>query len=82
MTTAMFSPPIYFLQNTALDLEAIAKRADVKHLMPTHLTSPLKAARQKPLKLPGGKLTKEDDKSAAKSGASEGRLSWAASLRA
>ena len=42
---------------------------------PAHLASPFKNVRQKPLKLPSGALTKEDDKSTAKSGASGGRSS-------
>jgi ribonuclease Z len=61
-------PPIFFRQSTAFDLGAMAKRADVKHLMLTHLIPPIGAARQGPWTIPGGALKDTDFKKAAQDG--------------
>jgi ribonuclease Z len=59
-----FPPAIYYRQSTATDLGAMAKRANVKHLMLTHLIPPLSAKRQGPYPIPGGGLTEVDYKDA------------------
>lgn len=59
-----FPPPIFFRQSTATDLGALAKRANVKHLMLTHLIPPLNAKRQGPYPIPGGGLSEMDYKDA------------------
>jgi len=59
-----FPPPIYFRQSTATDLGALAKRAEVKHLMLTHLIPPLGAKMQGPYPIPGGGLSEMDYKDA------------------
>ena len=53
-------PLLYYRQSTASDLGAMAKRADAKYLMLTHLLPPIGAERQGPWKIPGGALTEED----------------------
>ncbi|MEP1931685.1 MAG: MBL fold metallo-hydrolase [Roseibium sp.] len=60
-----FPPPVYFRQSTASDLGALSQRADVKHLMLTHLIPPLGTKNQGPYKVPGGALTKADYADAA-----------------
>ncbi|HKE40119.1 MAG TPA: hypothetical protein VKG21_09800 [Casimicrobiaceae bacterium] len=50
----------YYRQSTATDLGAMAKRADAKYLMLTHLIPAIGADKQGPWKIPGGPLTKAD----------------------
>ncbi len=67
-----FPPPIYFRQSTATDLGAMAKRANAKVLMLTHLIPPLGAKMQGPYKVPGGALTVEAYTEAVIDGGFEG----------
>ena len=67
-----FPPPIYFRQSTASDLGAMAKRTGAGHLMLTHLIPPMGAPKQGPYPIPGGALTEDDYKNAAKDGGFEG----------
>lgn len=67
-----FPPPVYFRQSTASDLGAMAKRTGAKHLMLTHLIPPMGAPKQGPYPIPGGALTEDDYKQAAKNGGFDG----------
>ena len=55
-----FPPPIFHRQSTAGDLGALAERANVDHLMLTHLIPPIGAKSVGPYKVPGGALTEQD----------------------
>lgn len=69
-----FPPPIYFRQSTATDLGALSNRADVGHLMLTHLIPPLGAPRQGPFPIEGGGLTEADYVGAVRAGGFEGEV--------
>lgn len=69
-----FPPPIYYRQSTATDLGAMAMRTGTKHLMLTHLIPPMGAAKQGPYPIPGGGLTEDDYKEAAKAGGYTGNV--------
>ena len=64
-----FPVPIFFRQSTAADLGALAKRAQVSHLMLTHLIPAIGAMSVGPYKVPGGPLSEADyEKSVSTSG--------------
>jgi ribonuclease Z len=67
-----FPPPIYFRQSTATDLGSLSQRAEVGHLMLTHLIPPLGAARQGPYPIEGGGLSETDYVDAVRAGGFEG----------
>lgn len=55
-----FPAPIFYRQSTSTDLGALAKRANIGHLMLTHLVPPIGAEKLGPHAVPGGALTEED----------------------
>jgi len=55
-----FPAPIFYRQSTSVDLGALAKRANVSHLMLTHLVPPIGAEKLGIHAVPGGALTEED----------------------
>lgn len=55
-----FPAPIFYRQSTSTDLAALAKRANVKHLMFTHLIPVVGAESHGVHAVPGGALTKQD----------------------
>jgi len=55
-----FPAPIFYRQSTSTDLGALAKRANVSHLMLTHLVPPIGAEKLGIHAVPGGALTEED----------------------
>lgn len=59
-TGSTFPAPIFYRQSTSTDLAALAKRANVKHLMFTHLIPILGAEKHGIYPVPGGALTEED----------------------
>lgn len=69
-----FPPPIYYRQSTATDLGALSSRAEVGHLMLTHLIPPMGAPRQGPYPLPDGGLTEADYERAVRDGGFEGNV--------
>lgn len=69
-----FPPPVYFRQSTAADLGNLAMRADLDHLMLTHLIPPLGAQRQGPYPIPGGALSEADYEDAAREGGYAGNV--------
>ena len=69
-----FPPPIFLRQSTAGDLGALAARADVAHLMLTHLIPPIGAKSVGPYKVPGGPLTEQDYSEAVSKSGYEGKI--------
>jgi ribonuclease Z len=67
-------PAIYYRQSNATDLGAMAQRDGAKYLMLTHLTPSLGAEMQGTWKVPGGPLTEEDYKKAARDGGYTGNI--------
>lgn len=67
-------PPVYYRQSNATDLGALALRAGIKHLMLTHLTPSLGAPMQGTLKVPGGPLSEDDYRKAAREGGFSGDI--------
>jgi len=67
-------PVIYNRQSNATDLGAMAQRAGAKYLMLTHLTPPLGAKVQGIWPVPGGPLTEDDYKKAARDGGYTGTI--------
>ena len=63
-----FPPPIFYRQSTASDLGAMAQRANVKHLVLTHLIPPMGAKRQGPYPIPDGPLTEDNYQTAVRNG--------------
>lgn len=64
-----FPAPIFYRQSTSTDLGALAKRANVSHLMLTHLVPAIGAEKLGPHTVPGGALSEKDYlKSTRKSG--------------
>jgi ribonuclease Z len=61
-------PHAYYRQPNVSDLGAMAQRAGARHLMLTHLIPPIGADRQGPFKVPGGPLTEEAYRQAARDG--------------
>lgn len=69
-----FPPPIYFRQSTATDLGSLSQRANVGHLMLTHLIPPLGASRQGPYPIEGGGLTEADYVDSVRNGGFQGTV--------
>jgi ribonuclease Z len=69
-----FPAPIFFRQSTAADLGALAKRAEVSHLMLTHLIPAIGAKSVGPYKVPGGPLREADYESSVQSSGYQGQL--------
>jgi len=69
-----FPAPIFFRQSTAEDLGSLAKRAEVQHLMLTHLIPPVGAPSVGPYKVPGGPLSEADYKKSVDSSGYEGQV--------
>jgi ribonuclease Z len=67
-------PPVYYRQSNATDLGALAQRAGVKHLMLTHLAPSLGSPMQGTFKVPGGPLTEDDYRKAAREGGYTGDI--------
>ena len=63
-----FPAPIFYRQSTASDLGAMAQRAQVQHLMLTHLIPPIGAKKQGPYPIPNGPLTEIDYETAVRDG--------------
>jgi ribonuclease Z len=61
-------PHAYYRQPNVSDLGAMAHRTGAKHLILTHLIPPLGADRQGPFKVPGGPLTEDAYRQAARDG--------------
>ena len=55
-----FPAPIFYRQSTSIDLGALAKRANVSHLMLTHLVPAIGATKLGIHPVPGGALTEKD----------------------
>lgn len=64
----------YYRQSGASDLGALAKRANIKHLMLTHMIPALDVAAHGPFKVPDGPLRAADFESAATSSGFEGTV--------
>jgi ribonuclease Z len=67
-------PEVFNRQSSTTDLGAMAKRANAKHLMLTHLGPSIGAARQGAYKVPGGPLTAADFRKAAEAGGFTGDI--------
>jgi ribonuclease Z len=67
-------PHAYYRQPNVCDLGAMAQRAGARHLMLTHLIPPIGAERQGPFKVPGGPLTEEAYRRAARDGGFTGNV--------
>jgi ribonuclease Z len=67
-------PHAYYRQPNVCDLGAMAQRAGARHLMLTHLIPPIGAERQGPFKVPGGPLTQEAYRRAARDGGFTGNV--------
>ena len=59
-TGSTFPAAIFYRQSTSTDLGALAKRANVSHLMLTHLIPPISAKKLGRHLVPGGALTDKD----------------------
>ena len=69
-----FPTPIFLRQSTVGDLGSLAKRAEVSHLMLTHLIPPIGAKSVGPYKVPGGALTEQDYADAVKESEYQGKV--------
>lgn len=69
-----FFPHAYYRQPTAFDLGAMAQRCGAKHLALTHLIPAIGADRHGPFEIPGGPLTEEDYRKAAREGGFTGNI--------
>ena len=67
-----FPAPTYLRQSSAEDLAALAKRADIGHLILTHLIPSLNSPSHGPFSVPGGELDAADFESAARKSGYEG----------
>jgi ribonuclease Z len=70
----------FYRQSLASDLGALAQRAEVKHLMLTHLAPSLGAVSHGPYKVPGGPLTVEDYRKAVETSGFKGNIIVGADL--
>lgn len=69
-----FPPPVYLRQSNAADLGAMAERADVEHLLMTHMIPALDSASHGPFVIPGGPLRADDFEEMARNGGFEGEV--------
>lgn len=69
-----FPAPIFYRQSTSTDLGALAKRANVKHLMLTHLIPILGAEKHGIYPVPGGALDEDDYLQSTKESGYEGKI--------
>ena len=69
-----FPPIAYYRQSNATDLGSMAERAEIKHLVLTHLIPALNAASHGPWPVPGGPLGAEDFESAVRESGFRGRV--------
>jgi len=67
-------PAVYYRQNNATDLGAMAQRDGAKYLMLTHLAPPIGASAQGTVKIQGGPLSEEDYRKAAQEGGFTGNV--------
>ncbi len=67
-------PPVYYRQSNATDLGAMAQRDGVKYLMLTHLAPSLGSPMQGTVKVPGGPLSEDDYRKAAREGGYTGNI--------
>lgn len=69
-----FPAPIFYRQSTSTDLGALAKRANIKHLMLTHLIPVLGAEKHGIYPVPGGPLNEDDYISSTKKSGFDGSI--------
>ena len=69
-----FPAPIFYRQSTSTDLGSLAKRAEVKHLMLTHLIPVLNSDSHGIYPIPGGALTEADFEASARETGYEGNV--------
>jgi ribonuclease Z len=69
-----FPPIAYYRQSNATDLGSMAERAEIKHLVLTHLIPALNAASHGPWPVPEGPLSGEDFATAVRDGGFRGRV--------
>jgi ribonuclease Z len=71
---SLFPPPVYYRQSNATDLGAMAHRAEIRHLVLTHLIPAIDSASHGPYAIPGGPLIESDFEAAARAGGFEGQI--------
>jgi ribonuclease Z len=69
-----FPPPVYLRQSNAADLGAMAERAEIKHLVMTHLIPAIDSPSHGPFVVPGGPLAQKDFVESARDSGFQGEI--------
>lgn len=71
---SQFPEPVYLRQSNAADLGAMAERAEIGHLVLSHLIPALQTRSHGPFAIPGGPLRPKDFEETARNGGFQGKI--------